>query len=129
MEAYMAELTALSRRLLHLYLFALALDLPASTFDRSFEKPMYVSFPPSFAVFLPFLLLLGLSPFSLHSYESFRYFLRPLKYGAVVSDPSEGVFGCGAHSDYGMLTILATDSVPGLQVYQLSFLYFIFIPF
>jgi hypothetical protein len=35
---------------------------------------------------------------------------------AQVSVPTDGVFGCGAHSDYGMLTILATDSVPGLQV-------------
>lgn len=33
-----------------------------------------------------------------------------------VSAPTDGVFGCGAHSDYGMLTILATDGVPGLQV-------------
>lgn len=33
-----------------------------------------------------------------------------------VSDPGAGVFGAGAHSDYGMLTLLATDSVPGLQV-------------
>lgn len=37
---------------------------------------------------------------------------------AQVSVPTDGVFGCGAHSDYGMLTILATDSVPGLQVGQ-----------
>jgi isopenicillin N synthase-like dioxygenase len=33
-----------------------------------------------------------------------------------VSAPGEGVFGAGAHSDYGMLTLLATDEVPGLQV-------------
>jgi hypothetical protein len=33
-----------------------------------------------------------------------------------VSVPTEGVYGCGAHSDYGLLTILATDEVPGLQV-------------
>jgi isopenicillin N synthase-like dioxygenase len=33
-----------------------------------------------------------------------------------LSAPSEGVFGAGAHSDYGMLTLLATDEVPGLQV-------------
>jgi len=43
-------------------------------------------------------------------------FLRPLRYAPVVSSPDEGVFGAGAHSDYGMLTLLATDDVPGLEV-------------
>ncbi|CAM9910620.1 unnamed protein product, partial [Sphacelaria rigidula] len=33
-----------------------------------------------------------------------------------VSDPDIGVLGTGAHSDYGIITILATDEVPGLQV-------------
>ena len=28
----------------------------------------------------------------------------------------QGVFGAGAHSDYGMLTLLRTDDAPGLQV-------------
>ncbi|EFJ48980.1 hypothetical protein VOLCADRAFT_59825, partial [Volvox carteri f. nagariensis] len=42
--------------------------------------------------------------------------LRPLHYSGERSDPGAGVFGAGAHSDYGMLTILATDDVPGLQV-------------
>lgn len=32
------------------------------------------------------------------------------------SVPEEGVFGAGAHSDWGMLTLLKTDSVSGLQV-------------
>ena len=39
--------------------------------------------------------------------------LRPLHYAAQVSNPGEGVFGAGAHSDYGMLTVLATDEVGG----------------
>jgi hypothetical protein len=42
--------------------------------------------------------------------------LPPLLPFCQVSVPTDGVFGCGAHSDYGMLTILATDSTPGLQV-------------
>lgn len=33
-----------------------------------------------------------------------------------VSDPSKGIYACGAHSDYGMMTLLATDGVMGLQV-------------
>ncbi|KAG7564679.1 Oxoglutarate/iron-dependent dioxygenase [Arabidopsis suecica] len=33
-----------------------------------------------------------------------------------MSYPSKGIFGCGAHSDFGMMTLLATDSVMGLQI-------------
>ncbi|CAM6118539.1 unnamed protein product [Calypogeia fissa] len=42
--------------------------------------------------------------------------LRLLHYTAEPSRPEEGVFGCGAHSDYGLLTFLTTDSNPGLQI-------------
>ncbi|CAN0092914.1 unnamed protein product [Ascophyllum nodosum] len=42
--------------------------------------------------------------------------VRLLHYSAEVSDPSNGVLGTGAHSDYGLMTMLATDDVPGLQV-------------
>ncbi|KAK9814115.1 hypothetical protein WJX72_000846 [[Myrmecia] bisecta] len=42
--------------------------------------------------------------------------LRPLHYSAKVSRPSEGIYGAGAHTDYGMLTLLATDKNPGLQI-------------
>jgi isopenicillin N synthase-like dioxygenase len=45
-------------------------------------------------------------------------FLRPLHYSPTPSSPEAGVFGAGAHTDYGMLTILATDGTPGLQVLQ-----------
>uniref|UniRef100_A0A0D9UXQ5 Fe2OG dioxygenase domain-containing protein n=1 Tax=Leersia perrieri TaxID=77586 RepID=A0A0D9UXQ5_9ORYZ len=33
-----------------------------------------------------------------------------------VSNPAKGVFGAGAHSDYGLITLLATDYVVGLQI-------------
>ncbi|EOA26083.1 hypothetical protein CARUB_v10019502mg [Capsella rubella] len=33
-----------------------------------------------------------------------------------VSDPSKGIFACGAHTDFGMMTLLATDNVMGLQI-------------
>ena len=42
--------------------------------------------------------------------------LRPLKYAAAASDPKAGIMAAGAHSDYGVLTILAIDGTPGLQV-------------
>jgi len=37
-------------------------------------------------------------------------------YHATKSSLAEGKLGCGSHTDYGMLTILMTDQVPGLQV-------------
>jgi isopenicillin N synthase-like dioxygenase len=42
--------------------------------------------------------------------------LRPLHYAPVKSDPDNGIFAAGAHSDYGMLTFLVTDDEPGLQI-------------
>ncbi|PKU74923.1 Flavonol synthase/flavanone 3-hydroxylase [Dendrobium catenatum] len=32
------------------------------------------------------------------------------------SNPVKGIYGCGAHSDYGLITLLATDDVVGLQI-------------
>ena len=43
--------------------------------------------------------------------------LRLLHYSNEVSDPSKGIFSCGAHSDYGMITLLLVDSNPGLEIY------------
>ena len=37
-------------------------------------------------------------------------------YSTRKSVPSEGILGIGAHTDYGALTFLATDEVPGLQI-------------
>lgn len=34
------------------------------------------------------------------------------------SNPSEGVYAAGAHTDYGMFTFLMTDHTPGLQVWR-----------
>ena len=42
--------------------------------------------------------------------------LRLLRYAKEISEPDEGIFACGAHSDYGMLTLLLTDENPGLQI-------------
>ena len=50
------------------------------------------------------------------------YFDEPLvtlganHYSSRESVPSEGLLGIGAHTDYGALTFLATDEVPGLQI-------------
>jgi isopenicillin N synthase-like dioxygenase len=43
-------------------------------------------------------------------------FLRLLHYSKTKSNIENGIFACGAHSDYGMLTLLATDDQPGLQI-------------
>lgn len=37
-----------------------------------------------------------------------------------VSESDKGNYGASAHSDYGMITLLVTDGVPGLQVCLLS---------
>jgi len=42
--------------------------------------------------------------------------LRLLRYSEAKSEPHLGVFGAGAHTDYGMLTFLRTDQQPGLQI-------------
>ncbi|KAG2482592.1 hypothetical protein HYH03_018476 [Edaphochlamys debaryana] len=63
-------------------------------------------------------LSLGLPPDHFHpAFEQPMVTLRPLHYTAEISDPGAGVFGAGAHTDYGMVTILATDTVPGLQIW------------
>mmetsp|Transcript_3533 Transcript_3533/g.5254 ORF Transcript_3533/g.5254 Transcript_3533/m.5254 type:complete len:355 (-) Transcript_3533:976-2040(-) len=43
--------------------------------------------------------------------------LRLLHYSSEPSCPMQGVFGCGAHSDYGMITLLLTDDQRGLQIF------------
>ncbi|XP_073150539.1 azadirone synthase LFS-like isoform X1 [Henckelia pumila] len=42
--------------------------------------------------------------------------LRLLHYADEVSEPAKGIFGAGAHSDFGLITLLATDDVVGLQI-------------
>ena len=46
--------------------------------------------------------------------------LRLLHYSSQESDPDNGIFACGAHSDYGMLTLLLTDQNSGLQIKTLD---------
>ncbi|CAH9084002.1 unnamed protein product [Cuscuta europaea] len=42
--------------------------------------------------------------------------LRLLHYEGKCSDPAKGIFGAGAHSDFGFITLLATDDNYGLQI-------------
>jgi isopenicillin N synthase-like dioxygenase len=47
--------------------------------------------------------------------------LRLLRYGKILSDPSQGRYGTGPHTDYGLLTILATrPHEPGLEIFYNS---------
>ncbi|GKD38079.1 2-oxoglutarate (2OG) and Fe(II)-dependent oxygenase superfamily protein [Tanacetum coccineum] len=50
-------------------------------------------------------------------------FLRLLRY---ISRGNGVVYGASAHSDYGMITLLATDAVPGLQAIIYNISYFLF---
>lgn len=53
--------------------------------------------------------------FDAHFSEA-KTFIRLLRYSTEQSDEKSGLFACGAHSDYGMMTLLLTDDNPGLQV-------------
>ena len=44
--------------------------------------------------------------------------LRLLRYDERLSDAAQGQLACGAHTDWGMLTLLATDDQPGLQLWE-----------
>jgi isopenicillin N synthase-like dioxygenase len=44
--------------------------------------------------------------------------LRLLHYDTTISNIDTGIYACGAHSDYGMITILLTDENDGLQIYD-----------
>jgi isopenicillin N synthase-like dioxygenase len=46
--------------------------------------------------------------------------LRLLHYPKVAKPPSDGQLGAGAHTDYGNVTLLATDAVGGLMVQDRS---------
>ncbi|XP_033131487.1 uncharacterized protein LOC103874380 [Brassica rapa] len=37
-----------------------------------------------------------------------------------VFNPSKGIYACGAHCDFGMLSLLATDDVMGLQLIKVK---------
>jgi isopenicillin N synthase-like dioxygenase len=67
-------------------LLALALGLPETYFDESFRDDEVIAS------------------------------LRLLHYAPVESRPDDGIFACGAHTDYGMITLLLTDGNPGLQI-------------
>ena len=43
--------------------------------------------------------------------------LRLLRYDERLSSETDGQLACGAHCDWGMLTLLATDDQPGLQIW------------
>ncbi|XP_077217860.1 azadirone synthase LFS-like isoform X4 [Tasmannia lanceolata] len=42
--------------------------------------------------------------------------LRLLHYEGRASDPTKGIYGAGAHSDFGLITLLVSDDVLGLQI-------------
>lgn len=46
--------------------------------------------------------------------------MRALNYPALDGDPAPGSLRASAHSDYGTVTILVTDGVPGLEVQRLD---------
>uniref|UniRef100_A0A7S0BDQ9 Fe2OG dioxygenase domain-containing protein n=1 Tax=Rhodosorus marinus TaxID=101924 RepID=A0A7S0BDQ9_9RHOD len=55
--------------------------------------------------------------FSYNVFEGSASCLRPVHYFPEKSDPEHGVLGAGAHSDWGMITLLFTGGQPGLQIF------------
>eukprot|EP01083_Nonionella_stella_P087406 243188_1 len=49
-------------------------------------------------------------------YTSGDHMMTLIRYSAEISRPTDGIYACGAHTDWGMTTILATDGVQGLQI-------------
>jgi isopenicillin N synthase-like dioxygenase len=67
------------------------------------------------------LIALGLGLKESHFDEDFRdsiATLRLLHYARKESNPEQGIYACGAHSDYGIVTLLLTDENPGLQIHH-----------
>ncbi|KAL0446329.1 UNVERIFIED_CONTAM: 2-oxoglutarate-dependent dioxygenase imqE [Sesamum latifolium] len=57
-------------------------------------------------------------------------FLRLLHYPGELGSCSEEIYGASAHSDYGMITLLATDGIGGLQERLLTWSFrLMFLPF
>ncbi|XP_075476352.1 azadirone synthase LFS-like isoform X3 [Primulina tabacum] len=48
-------------------------------------------------------------------------FLRLLRYPGELGSSGEDIYGASAHSDYGMITLLATDGIRGLQICKEKF--------
>ena len=131
-QAYFSAVTALGMRLLRL--LALALDLPAEHFDPMFSKPMLFLRPLHYAPRKshPDQVRIGTCSSSAGSGSRlFSHFVMcpvvscrcsNFTARAIGVHPDgtllQGIFGAGAHSDYGMLTLLKTDQHPGLQIWS-----------
>ena len=74
---------------------------------------------PNLAMNIVRLITLGLDLKESHFDEDFRdsiATLRLLHYAQKESSPEQGIYACGAPSDYGIVTLLLTDENPGLQI-------------
>ncbi|CAN8303448.1 unnamed protein product [Cochlearia groenlandica] len=109
MEKYHQEALRVSKAVARL--LASALDLDADYFDR----PEMLGKPIATMRLLHYE---GKSTFLMKIIITKHYYLYGQCYWSLLgtSDPSNGEYGCGAHSDFGMLTLLATDGVTGLQI-------------
>ncbi|DBA97254.1 TPA: hypothetical protein ACH3X1_015002 [Trebouxia sp. C0004] len=132
MQAYMDAIRGLANRLLPL--IAIALQLPTDFFDMHFDKPMIALRPLHYSAqtFLPneepssqvALLVCSWHAALASSNDGFRP--SHIMYRCVLCQDSfqrhsdiilQGVYGAGAHTDYGLLTVPATDDNPGLRIY------------
>ena len=107
--AYFEALDALGRRLIRL--LALALGLEEDWFDDKFDMPIALLRPLHYSGRLSQpdeVRLLHVCSNLLPTLGNARWVLMLCCWRIL-----QGIFGCGAHTDYGALTILATDGSPG----------------
>mgnify|MGYP000013995753 CR=1 FL=1 len=81
-----------------------------------FEKPGTMDCPMTFLRLLHYSGSLLKTIFKPRLHFPFECVLHEVLYTGEESIPEKGIYGAGAHSDWGLLTLLISDGTPGLQV-------------
>ncbi|KAK9841259.1 hypothetical protein WJX74_002727 [Apatococcus lobatus] len=94
---------------------------PPETMLPDFRPAMLAYYDAMNQVGIRILRLLGLAlklgpDYFLPKFQASTSNIRCVHYLPQQYSPADGICGVGAHTDWGMLTVLATDAQPGLQI-------------